>query len=68
MEKAYEDFLRDVVITINMNLKELRERKNFADQEELAHVEAKLLAYKEVLDILRDAAKEFGIPSGEFGL
>lgn len=68
MEKAYQDFLRDVVITINMNLKELRERRNFADPEEYAHIDAKLLAYKEVLEIVRDAAKEFGIPREEFGL
>jgi hypothetical protein len=68
MEKAYEDFLRDVLITINLNLKELQERKSFAEPEELSHIEAKLLAYKEVLEIIRDAAKEFGIPKEEFGL
>lgn len=68
MEKAYEDFLRDMLITINLNLRELRERKNFAEPEELSHIEAKLLAYKEVLEIIRDAANEFGIPKEEFGL
>jgi hypothetical protein len=68
MSSKYEDFVRDVVITLHMNLRELRERKNFADPEELTHIDAKLLAYEEMLGILRDSAREFNIPAGEFGL
>jgi len=68
MDERYKDFLRDVLITLHMNMKELRERRNFADPEELTHIEAKLLAYKEVLGILRDSAKEFGIDGEEVGL
>ena len=68
MNTAYEDFLRDVIITIHMNIREIQERKNFADPEELTHIDAKLLAYKEVLAILSHSADEFHIPKGEFGL
>lgn len=68
MNSSYEDYLRDVVITIHENLRELQERKNFADPEELPHIEAKLIAYHEMLAILRHSADEFNIPSGEFGL
>jgi hypothetical protein len=68
MQARYEDFVRDVVITLHMNLREIRERKNFADPDELAHIEAKLLAYNEMLGILRDSAEEFGIPGKDLGL
>lgn len=68
METAYGDFLRDVVITIHMNMRELKERRNFADPEELAHIEAKQIAYEEVISILRASADEFGIQKDEFGL
>lgn len=68
MKTSYEDFIRDVLITIHMNIRELRERRNFADPEELPHIDAKLLAYEEVLGILRDSADEFGVPRPELGL
>ena len=68
MNERYRDFLVDVLITLHMNLKELRDRRGFADPEELPHIEAKLLAYEEMLGILRDSAKEFGIDGEEVGL
>lgn len=68
MQPRYEDFVRDVLITVHMNLRELRERRNFADPDELAHIEAKLLAYEEMVSILRDSAREFDLPADEFGL
>ena len=68
MESKYEDFIRDILITIHMNLRELRERKLFADPEELTYIDAKLIAYEEMLAILRDSADQFGIPRGELGL
>lgn len=68
MNNVYEDFIRDIVISIHMNIRELGERKNFADPEELNHIEAKLLAYQEVLSILRFSADEFDINKAELGL
>ena len=68
MQPRYEDFIRDVLITVHMNLRELRERRNFADPPELVHIEAKLLAYQEMLSILRDSAEEFDLPVEELGL
>ena len=44
MVSRYEDFIRDIVITIHMNLHELDERRSFADPEELCHIEGKLMA------------------------
>ena len=68
MEQRYQDFIRDVLITLHMNLHDLQERKGFADPEELTHIEAKLLAYQEMLAILKDSADEFGIPKEELGI
>jgi hypothetical protein len=68
MPGHYIEFLQDVLITLHANIRELKERKAFADPEELTHVEAKLLAYTEVLSILRSSADEFGIERDEIGL
>jgi hypothetical protein len=68
MSPRYEDFVRDVLITLHMNLRELRERRNFADPEELTHIEAKLLAYQEMLLILKDSAAEFDLPAADLGM
>ncbi len=67
-QHAYVEFLQDVLITIHESLKELRNRKAFADPEELTYIEAKLLAYNEVLATLRMSADEFGIDRDEIGL
>ncbi len=45
---SYPDFIRDVLITVHMNLHELEERRTFADPEELTYIEAKLAAYREM--------------------
>ncbi len=68
MKLSYVEFLQDVLITIHMNIREIQERKSFAEPEELTHIEAKLLAYHEVLTILRDSADQFDIPKKEIGL
>jgi hypothetical protein len=68
MAGNYELFLQDIVISIHANIRELTERKNFAEPHELTHIESKLLAYNEVLSLLKDSADEFRIPAKEIGL
>lgn len=68
MSAHYVEFLQDILITIHTNIRELKERKTFADPEELTHIEAKLITYTEVLAILRSSADEFGIDRDEVGL
>lgn len=68
MQPGFINFIQDVLITIHENIRELNERKNFADTEELTHIEAKLLAYHEVLTIIRFSADEFEIPREEIGI
>ena len=68
MEKQYIDFIQDVLISIHENLHELNERKNFAAPEELTHIEAKILAYHEIIAIIRVSAEEFDLPKKEIGI
>ena len=68
MSAQHIEFIQDVLISIHSNIRELRERKNFAAPEELTHIEAKLLAYTEILAILRFSADDFGINPKEIGL
>lgn len=68
MSARHIEFIQDVLISIHSNIRELRERKNFAEPEELTHIEAKLLAYTEILAILRFSADDFGINPKEIGL
>jgi hypothetical protein len=68
MQIRFIEFIQDVLISIHENIRELQERKNFAEPEELIHIEAKLLAYQEILSIIRFSADEFKIPKDEIGL
>jgi hypothetical protein len=68
MEKKYIEFIQDVLISIHENLHELNGRKNFAGPEELPHIEAKIIAYQEMLSIMRMSAESAGIPKHDVGL
>ena len=68
MEKRYIEFIQDILISIHENLHELTERKNFADPEELPHIEAKIIAYQEMLAIIQMSADTFKLPKNEIGL
>ena len=68
MEQRYIEFIQDVLITIHANIHELEERKGFAEPQELTHIEAKLLAYREMISILKVSADEFKIPREEIGI
>ncbi|MCU0449273.1 MAG: hypothetical protein MUC97_05400 [Bernardetiaceae bacterium] len=68
MEKRYLEYLQDVLITLHQNLHETRERKLFADPAELDYIEGKLMAYQEILAIMRQSAQQFHLPTHEIGL
>jgi hypothetical protein len=68
MDQRYIEFIHDVLITIHQNIRELKERRNFAESQELDHIEGKLMAYNEMLSILKMSADEFKIPKNEIGL
>lgn len=66
--ESYIDFIHDVLISLHENLGELNERKNFADAEELAHIDGKIQAYQEMISILRMSAEAAGLSRDETGL
>jgi hypothetical protein len=68
MDRRYIEFIQDVLITIHENIHELQGRKGFAEPSELTHIEAKLLAYQEMLAIIKVSATEFDLPLQEIGL
>lgn len=68
MPDKFIPFIQDVLISVHENIRELKERKTFAAPEEQDHIEAKLLAYTEMLAIIRLSAEEFDIPRGEIGI
>jgi hypothetical protein len=64
----YVAFAQDVLISVHANIRDLKERRSFADPDELTYIEAKLLAYNEILSILRSSADDTGIDREEIGL
>jgi hypothetical protein len=68
MHQRYIDYIQDILISLHENIRELRDRKGFADPEELPHIEGKIVAYEEVLAIMRMSADEFNIPKSEIGI
>jgi hypothetical protein len=68
MDSRTIEFVQDVIITIHVNIRELKERKNFADPEEQSYIDGKLQAYNEMISILRLSAKEFQLPAEDLGL
>ena len=61
-------FLRDVISILKDNIKDLKERKNFAEAEEKEYIAARLFSYQEIVSTLRGQLKEYDISEKEIGL
>ncbi len=68
MQERWIEFIQDILITVHENIRELKERRGFAEPEELAYIEAKLMAYYEILSVFRSSAVQFKIPPDQLGL
>jgi hypothetical protein len=68
MQERWVEFVQDVLITVHENIRELKDPRSFADPEELNYIEAKLLAYHEILSAIKSSAVEFNIPRDQLGL
>lgn len=62
------EYIHNVLITIHANIKETSERKGWADEDELAYIESRLLVYNEVLQTFKLTAREMELPEKELGL
>jgi hypothetical protein len=64
----YQDFIKNTIVSIHANIREIRERKGFAEPQELDYIEGKLIAYNGVLSILKEEARAANLPLDELGL
>ncbi len=64
----YVEFIQDVLISVHANLHDLHEKRGFADPEELDYLEGRIMSYQEVLAILKQSAREFGVSEEELGI
>jgi hypothetical protein len=62
------EYIQDVLISVHANIRELRERKGFAEPHELEHIDTRLSTYQEVLQIFKASARDFGIEDDEIGI
>ncbi|MVM36918.1 hypothetical protein GO730_03265 [Spirosoma sp. HMF3257] len=63
-----EDFIQDVLISIHANIRDLKEKRTFADPEEYDYIDGRLFSYGEMLAILRASAVDTGIEPKQLGL
>lgn len=63
-----EDFIQDVLISIHANIRDLEEKRTFADPEEHNYIDGRLFSYVEMLAILRASARDTGIDPKQLGL
>ena len=69
MQKGqFGDFIQDVLITIHANIRDLEEKRAFADPEEYDYIDGRLFSYGEMLAILRASALDTGIDPKSIGL
>jgi hypothetical protein len=61
-------YVQDIVISLYANIRDLEEKRAFADPEERDYIEGRLFSYGEVLSIIRASAKDFGIDVRGIGL
>ncbi|CCH51803.1 hypothetical protein BN8_00750 [Fibrisoma limi BUZ 3] len=63
-----EDFIQDVLISLHANIRDLEEKRTFADPEEHNYIDGRLFSYVEMLAILRASAKDTGVDPRRLGL
>ncbi|UHG89053.1 hypothetical protein [Spirosoma oryzicola] len=63
-----EAFVQDVLITIHANVRDLEEKKTFADPHEQDYIDGRLFSYVEMMAILRTSARDTGIDPKALGL
>ena len=63
-----EEFIQDVLISIHANIRDLEEKRTFANPEEHDYIDGRLFSYGEMLAILRASAHDTGIDPKAIGL
>lgn len=66
--RQLQDFIEDVLVSLHANIRDLEEKRTFADPEEHAYLDGRLFSYVEVLAILRVSAYDTGIDPKDIGV
>ncbi|GAB4032606.1 hypothetical protein [Spirosoma gilvum] len=66
--QQWEEFIQDVLISIHANIRDLEEKRGFADPIEYDYIDGRLFSYVEMLAILRASARDTGIDPRSIGL
>lgn len=66
--KEFVFFLKDVIYILKENIKDLKERKLVALEEEKEYIAARLISYHEIITTLRSQLREYNISEEEIGL
>ncbi|QRR03270.1 hypothetical protein [Dyadobacter sandarakinus] len=64
----FEEFFQDIVISLYENIRDLEGKMAFADPEEKDYIAGRLFSYGEVLEIIKDSARRFGMDRQELEL
>jgi hypothetical protein len=67
-QDEFAPFFYDVLITLHENIRDLQGKKVYAEAEELDYLAGRLFSYTEMLGIMKDSARRFGIDPSEMGL
>lgn len=67
-KQQLEEFVQDVLISLHANIRDLEEKRTFADPNEHSYIDGRLFSYVEMLAILRASAKDTGIDPRRLGL
>ena len=66
--KEFVFFLKDVIYILKENIKDLKERKLLALDEEKEYINARLISYHEIITTLKSQLREYNISEEEIGL
>ncbi len=66
--ERFTEFFHDVVISLHENIRDLQGKKVYADPTEQDYLSGRLFSYREVLEIMKFSAREYGLNGKELGL
>lgn len=66
--ERFTEFFHDVVISLHENIRDLQGKRVYADPEEQDYLSGRLFSYREVLEIMKFSAREYGLNEKELGL
>lgn len=64
----FTEFFHDVVISLHENIRDLQSKAVYADPNEQDYLSGRLFSYREVLEIMKFAARDHGLNQKDLGL